>query len=55
MTQITICKEIQKMISFIVKNLDVPNHNWETFEFITKKSGRRGPSSGECIEYYNQK
>ena len=52
MTQITICKEIQNMISFLEKNSDC---NWETFEFITKKDGRRGPSKEECIEYYNRK
>ena len=53
MTQMTICKEIQNMISYIDKNLDVPD--WDIFEFITKKLGRRGPSKEECISYYEQK
>ena len=51
MSQITVCKEIQSMISSLVEGLP----NWDDFEFITKKSGRRGPSKEECIEYYNQK
>ena len=53
MTQMTICKEIQNMISYIDKNLDVPD--WDIFEFITKKLGRRGPSKEECISYYEPK
>ena len=53
MTQITICKEIKNMISFLDKTLNLPD--WDIFEFITTKSGRRGPSKEECIEYYNQK
>ena len=53
MTQMTICKEIQNMISYIDKNLDVPD--WDIFEFITRKIGRRGPSKEECISYYEPK
>ena len=80
----TIGDEIQKMISFLLKNLQtqkfsqsqnsnrdgaerlrkyliktrIENLNypdWNIFEFITKKGGRRGPSKKECIEYYNDK
>ena len=36
-----------------LKNLDFPD--WDIFEFITEKIGRRGPSKDECIKYYNQK
>ena len=35
-----------------LENLNFPD--WDIFEFITKKEGRRGPSKEECIEYYNQ-
>ena len=52
-TQTTICMEIQDMMKFIVENFDFPK--WDTFEFITGKTGRRGPSKEECIGYYNQK
>ena len=71
MTQITICNEIQNMISYLVENLKpstsktiqsltngVENLNFpdlSIFEFITKKQGRRGPSKTRCIEYYSQK
>ena len=66
MTQITICNEIQNMISYLVVNLEpstikasafenVNFPDWNIFEFITKKIGRRGPSKEECIKYYNQK
>ena len=55
MTQMTICNEIQNMISYLVKNLQpssirasaVENLNfpdWNIFEFITRKEGRQGPS-----------
>ena len=36
-----------------LENLNFPD--WDIFEFITKKNGRRGPSKQECIQYYNQK
>ena len=71
MTQMTICNEIQNMTSYLVENLQpstsktiqsltsaVENLNfpdWNIFEFITRKEGRRGPSKEECIEYYNHK
>ena len=58
MSQITICIEIQNMISFLVENLSNSNLNlpdWDTFEFITEKTGRRGPSKEECIGYYKQR
>ena len=71
MTQMTICNEIQNMISYLVENLQpstsktiqsltnaVENLNlpdWNIFEFITRKEGRRGPSKEECIEYYKHK
>ena len=71
MTQMAICNEIQNMISYLVENLQpsssktvqsltsgVENLNfpdWNIFEFITKKEGRRGPSKEECIEYYIHK
>ena len=29
--------------------------DWNSFEFITEKEGRRGPSKEECIKYYNDK
>ena len=51
LSKITICEEIQNMISSLVEGLT----NWDNFEFITKKIGRRGPSKEECIEYYSQK
>ena len=35
-----------------LENLNLPD--WDIFEFITKKNGRRGPSKEECIEYYKQ-
>ena len=53
MTKITICEEIQNMISTVVEDLDFSY--LKNFEFITKKIGRRGPTKEECIEYYNQK
>ena len=53
MSQTTICKEIQNMISTVVDDLDFSY--LKNFEFITKKIGRRGPTKDECIEYYNQK
>ena len=53
MTKITICEEIQNMISTVVKDLDFSY--LKNFEFITEKVGRRGPTKEECIEYYNQK
>ena len=52
LSQVTIMNEIQNMISFLVK-LNTPD--WDIFEFITKKEGRRGPSKEECIGYYNEK
>ena len=52
-SQTTICKEIQNTMKFIVENFNFPN--WDTFEFITEKTGRRGPSKEECVGYYNQK
>ena len=71
MTQMTICNEIQNMTSYLVENLQpstsktiqsltsaVENLNfpdWNIFEFITRKEGRREPSKEECIEYYNHK
>ena len=71
MTQITICNEIQNMISYLVAHLqpstsktvqsltsEVENLNfpdWNIFEFITRKEGRRGPSKEECIEYYSHR
>ena len=36
-----------------LENLNFPD--WDTFEFFTKKEGRRGPSKVECIGYYNDK
>ena len=53
MSQLSICKEIENMISTVVEDLDFSN--LKNFEFITKKSGRRGPTKEECIGYYNQK
>ena len=55
-TRTTISDEIRNMIQSLVENLqrsDFPD--WNIFEFITKKSGRRGPSKKECMEYYNRK
>ena len=52
----TIFDEIRNRVEYLIKNLqssDFPD--WNIFEFITKKIGRRGPSKKECIEYYNQK
>ena len=51
MSRIEICEEIQSMVSYVVENL---NFDWDTFEFITEKSGRRGPSKIECLKYYDQ-
>ena len=52
----TISDEIRNMILHLVENLQLSDFpEWEIFEFITKKLGRRGPSKDECIEYYNQK
>ena len=51
-SQLEICYEIQNMVSFVVENL---NFDWDIFEFITEKTGRRGPSKEQCLEYYNQK
>ena len=56
MSEKTIFDEIRNMIQYLVKNLqpsDFPD--WDIFEFITEKIGRRGPSKEECIQYYNQK
>ena len=53
LSRMTICDEIQNMISFLVENLNP--YEWDIFEFVTKKEGRRGPSKEECIEYYNDK
>ena len=54
MSRASISDEIRNMIVYLVEQLfDFPE--WETFEFITEKSGRRGPSKEECIDYYNQK
>ena len=36
-----------------VENLNFPE--WDIFEFVTEKIGRRGPSKQECIQYYSQK
>ena len=36
-----------------LENLNFPD--WDIFEFITEKKGRRGPSKQECIGYYNEK
>ena len=36
-----------------LENLDFPD--WDIFEFITEKEGRRGPSKQECVQYYHQK
>ena len=52
MSRISICDEIQSMVSFVVENL---NFDWDVFEFITEKRGRRGPSKEECLKYYDQK
>ena len=41
------------VLAMINENSDFPD--WNTFEFITEKVGRRGPSKDECIQYYNQK
>ena len=52
MTRLTISDEIRNMILYLVENLqpsDFPD--WNIFEFITEKVGRRGPSKEECIEY----
>ena len=35
------------------ENLNFPE--WDIFEFMTRKRGRRGPSIEECIGYYNEK
>ena len=51
LSRMTICDEIQNMISFFVENI----YEWDIFEFVTRKKGRRGPSKEECIEYYNDK
>ena len=102
LNRLTICDEIQNMISYLVENLrpgnskSVPEEgkenlfsiffvffdkddnillykffnsfkvqvlrtglvnmnfpDWDIFEFITKKEGRRGPSKKECIGYYS--
>ena len=53
MSQMTICKEIQNMISTLEKDLDF--FYLDNFKFITEKFGRRGPSKEECIKYYNEK
>ena len=53
MSQTTICKEIQNMTSTLVEDLDFSD--LKKFEFITRKTGRRGPTKEECIKYYNQK
>ena len=56
MSRTTICEEIRNMILYLVENLQPSEFpDWDNFEFITKKSGRRGPSKEECIEYYSQK
>ena len=71
MTQMAICNEIQNMISYLVENLQPSTSktvqsltnavenlkfpDWNIFEFITRKGGRRGPSKEECIEYYSHK
>ena len=36
-----------------LQSSDLPD--WDIFEFITKKFGRRGPTKAECLEYYKQK
>ena len=36
-----------------LENLHFPD--WDIFEFVTEKEGRRGPSKQECIQHYNQK
>ena len=51
LSRMTICDEIQNMISFLVENLN--RYEWDIFELVTKKEGRRGPPKEECIEYYN--
>ena len=51
MNRIAICEEIQSMVSFVVENL---NFDWNIFEFITEKRGRRGSSKEECLKYYEQ-
>ena len=48
--QLSLCNEIQNMVTFLVKNIP----DWNSFEFITTKIGRRGPSKEEC-QYYNKK
>ena len=68
LSQITIINEIQNMISYLIENsdrmldermknflVDMNFPDWDIFEFITKKVGRRGPSKEECIGYYNDK
>ena len=46
-------KEGMKNSFFIFGNVSFPD--WDIFEFITKKEGRRGPSKQECIAYYYDK
>ena len=29
--------------------------NWTSFEFVTKRTGAKGPSKSECISYYSEK
>ena len=44
------------LVLAIINGLENSNFpDWNTFEFITEKVGRRGPSKDECIQYYNQK
>ena len=53
MSEKRIFDEIRNMIQYLVKHLQ--SSDWDVFEFITEKIGRRGPSKKECIEYYTDK
>ena len=56
MSRRKISDEIRNMTQCLVENLKASDFpDWDIFEFITKKSGRRGPSKKECIQYYKRK
>ena len=50
---IIICSFLVQALKNEFENLHFPD--WDIFEFITEKEGRRGPSKQECVQYYNQK
>ena len=46
----------RKTPSVLPRNVSVYKKfpNWNSFEFVTKRKGAKGPSKSECISYYSE-